>query len=86
MARIVSYADAEVEPMDFCISPRFSSEKALERAGMKIQNMDYFEFNEAFSLVAVAAMKSMDIDHSVMNVHGGAVAFGHPIGFLFLFF
>ncbi|KAL4472422.1 hypothetical protein ABPG74_018371 [Tetrahymena malaccensis] len=81
LGRIVSYADAEVDPIDFCIAPAKSSQKALDRAGMKISQLEYFEFNEAFSATALANMKLLDIDISKINLHGGAVALGHPVGF-----
>lgn len=80
LGRIVGYADSEVDPIDFCIAPSKSSQKVLERAGMNIKQIEYFEFNEAFSTTALSLMKLLDIDHSRVNVHGGAVALGHPIG------
>jgi acetyl-CoA C-acetyltransferase len=80
LARIVSYADAEIEPVDFAIAPHYSTKKALARAGLSIGNIDYFEFNEAFSVVCLANMKLLDITEDKVNVHGGAVAMGHPIG------
>lgn len=80
MARIVNYADAELDPVDFSIAPHKSTKKVLQRAGMSIGQMDYFEFNEAFSSVCLANMKLLDISEDKVNVHGGAVAMGHPIG------
>lgn len=80
MARIVNYADAEIEPVDFSIAPQYSTKKVLSKAGLKINDIDYFEFNEAFSVVALANMKLLDIGEDRVNVHGGAVAMGHPIG------
>lgn len=80
MARIVSFGDAEVDPMDFNISPSEAAKVALKRAGMNASNMDAFEFNEAFSVTGIANMKLMDLDPSIVNVNGGAVALGHPIG------
>lgn len=80
MARIVNYADAEIEPVDFSIAPQYSTKKVLSKAGLKISDIDYFEYNEAFSVVALANMKLLDIGEDRVNVHGGAVAMGHPIG------
>jgi acetyl-CoA C-acetyltransferase len=80
LGRIIGYADAEIEPIDFCIAPAKACQIALNRAGKKINDVDYHEINEAFAVTALANMKLMDIDHSKINVHGGAVAMGHPIG------
>jgi acetyl-CoA C-acetyltransferase len=80
LGRILSYGDAEVEPIDFCIAPAKACQIALQRAGKKINDVDYHEVNEAFAVTALANMKLLDIDHDKINVHGGAVAMGHPIG------
>ncbi|CAK93742.1 unnamed protein product (macronuclear) [Paramecium tetraurelia] len=80
LARIVSYADAELDPMDFCIAPTKSSAKALQRAGLKLTNIDYHEINEAFAATVLANMKLLDLPLDRINVNGGAVALGHPIG------
>lgn len=80
LARIVNYADHEVEPIDFSIAPHYAAKKVLKLAGLKTQNIDFFEFNEAFSSVAVVNMKLLDISEDITNVFGGAVALGHPIG------
>jgi len=80
MARIVSFADCEVDPMDFNIAPAKAAQLALKRAKLDINQMNAFEFNEAFSVTGVANMKLLDLDPSLVNVNGGAVALGHPIG------
>ena len=80
LARIVSFADAEQEPAWFTTSPTVAAPKALKRAGLTIADIDYFEVNEAFSVVALAFEKMMEIDHAKTNVFGGAVALGHPLG------
>lgn len=80
MARILSWGDAEVDPIDFCIAPAKAGQVALARAGLKITDIDFFEFNEAFSVTVLANMKLLDVDHEKVNVHGGAVALGHPVG------
>mgnify|MGYP002075813269 CR=1 FL=1 len=66
--------------MDFCIAPYYASNKVLERTGLKLSDIDFFEFNEAFSVTVLANLKLMDLPAEKVNVHGGAVALGHPIG------
>lgn len=80
LARIIGYADAEIEPVDFSIAPNYSTKKALARTGLSIGQIDFFEFNEAFSVVCLANRALLDIPDEKINVHGGAVAMGHPIG------
>ncbi|KAL4499197.1 hypothetical protein ABPG72_006783 [Tetrahymena utriculariae] len=80
LAKVLSYADAEVEPVDFCIAPSVSGEKALKRANLALYQVDLFEFNEAFSVTAIANMKILNVPHDKVNVNGGAVSLGHPIG------
>lgn len=80
LAEVVSWGDAEVHPMDFNICPADAAKVALKKAGMKINDVDFFEFNEAFSVTGLANMKILDLDPSTVNVNGGAVALGHPIG------
>ncbi|KAI8914241.1 Thiolase, N-terminal domain-containing protein, partial [Gorgonomyces haynaldii] len=80
LARVVSWADAALEPERFTIAPSLALPKALERAQLTKDDIDYFEINEAFSVVALANMKRMNLDPSKVNVFGGAVAMGHPLG------
>jgi acetyl-CoA C-acetyltransferase len=80
IAKIVSFADASQEPVWFTTTPAIAMQKALDKAGLKISDIDFFEVNEAFSVVALANMKEMGISHDKINVFGGAVAMGHPIG------
>jgi acetyl-CoA C-acetyltransferase len=80
MARIVAQATFAQEPEWFTTAPAGAIELALKRAGMKADDIDLFEVNEAFAAVAMAAMKDAGIPHEKLNVHGGAVALGHPIG------
>ncbi len=80
LARIVSFADAEQEPAWFTTTPTVAAPKALERAGLKTSDIDYFEVNEAFSVVALAFEKIMEVGHDKTNVFGGAVSLGHPLG------
>lgn len=80
LARIVSFADAEHEPEWFTTAPTVAAPKALKKAGLSINDIDYFEVNEAFSVVVMAFMKEMGITHEQTNVFGGAVSLGHPLG------
>ena len=80
IARIVSYADASHDPAWFTTAPTLAAPKALKRAGLAKSDVDLFEVNEAFSVVTMAFNKELDIDPSKVNVNGGAVALGHPLG------
>ena len=80
IARIVSYADAEQDPFWFTTSPTLATPKALDRAGLSKNDIDFFEVNEAFAVVPMAFEKVLDIDHQRVNVNGGACAIGHPLG------
>jgi acetyl-CoA C-acetyltransferase len=80
MARIVAQATAAHEPEWFTTAPAKAIDIALRRANLSIDDIDLFEVNEAFAAVALVAMKDARIPHEKMNVHGGAVALGHPIG------
>lgn len=80
IATICSYADAEQAPEDFTTTPSVSIPKAVARAGMSIQDIDVFEVNEAFSVVALANLKLLGLDHDRTNIFGGAVSLGHPLG------
>lgn len=80
LARIVSFADAAHEPQWFTTAPVLAAPIALKRAGMTIADIDYFEVNEAFSVVSMAFAKEFAIADDKLNVFGGAVAIGHPLG------
>ena len=80
LATIKSYADAAHEPKWFTTAPAKALPKALDRAGINIDDVDYFEFNEAFSVVGLANMKILGLDDTNVNVNGGAVSLGHPLG------
>lgn len=80
IARIVSYADAEVEPCDFCIAPSKSNELCLKKAGLAFSDVDYFEINEAFATTVLANIQISKIPLEKVNVFGGAIALGHPLG------
>lgn len=80
LAKIVSFADASQEPIWFTTTPAKAMEKALKKANLQLSDIDFFEVNEAFAVVTLANMKEMGIAHDKINVFGGAVAMGHPIG------
>jgi acetyl-CoA C-acetyltransferase len=80
MARIVAHSGHAQEPEWFTTAPGKAIKLVLQRANMKIGDIDLFEVNEAFAVVGLAAMKDVGIPHEKMNVNGGAVALGHPIG------
>lgn len=80
LARVTGYADAAQEPKWFTTAPAKALPKALKNANVTIENVDYFEFNEAFSVVGLANMKILDLEDSKVNVNGGAVSLGHPLG------
>ncbi|MBB6370191.1 acetyl-CoA C-acyltransferase [Chryseobacterium shigense] len=80
LAKIVSYADAAQEPENFTTAPAKALPIALKKAGLELSDIDFFEFNEAFSVVGLANNKILGLDASKVNVNGGAVAIGHPLG------
>uniref|UniRef100_A0A8C5MAA8 acetyl-CoA C-acetyltransferase n=1 Tax=Leptobrachium leishanense TaxID=445787 RepID=A0A8C5MAA8_9ANUR len=80
LARIVAFADSAVDPIDFPIAPAFAVPKVLHDAGLKKEDIAMWEINEAFSVVVLANIKMLDIDPAKVNIHGGAVSLGHPIG------
>lgn len=80
LARIISYADAAQAPEDFTTAPSKALPIALKKAGLELTDIDFFEFNEAFSVVGLANNKILGLDASKVNVNGGAVALGHPLG------
>jgi acetyl-CoA C-acetyltransferase len=80
LAYIKSYADAAQEPKWFTTTPSIAVPKALAKAGLSLADVDFFEFNEAFSVVGLANSKILGLDASKVNVNGGAVSLGHPLG------
>ena len=80
LAYIKSYADAAQEPKWFTTAPAKALPKALDKVGMSISDVDYFEFNEAFSVVGLANAKILGLENDKVNVNGGAVSLGHPLG------
>ena len=80
IAKITGYADAAQEPEWFTTAPSKALPKALAKAGITMDAVDFFEFNEAFAVVGLANMKLLGLDAAKVNVHGGAVSLGHPLG------
>jgi len=80
IGRILGYADAARKPKEFTVAPSDAMPLALKRSGLTIDQIDFFEINEAFSVVTLANMKILKIEHEKVNVNGGAVALGHPLG------
>ncbi|HMQ90173.1 MAG TPA: acetyl-CoA C-acyltransferase [Flavilitoribacter sp.] len=80
LARILGFADAAQEPEWFTTAPTLATPKALKAAGISLSDVDYFEVNEAFSVVALAYNQLMGLDADKVNVFGGAVSLGHPLG------
>jgi acetyl-CoA C-acetyltransferase len=80
LAKILGFADAAVKPIDFSVAPAQAIPKVLSQCGVKVEDVDLWEINEAFSVVVLANMKILKLDPSKVNIHGGAVSLGHPIG------
>jgi acetyl-CoA C-acetyltransferase len=80
IAKIVSYADAAQEPEWFTTAPSKAIPVALGKAGLSVGDVDFWELNEAFAVVGIANTKILGIDPSKVDVNGGAVALGHPLG------
>ncbi len=80
IAEIISFADAAHEPNWFTTAPTLAVPKALKRANLNIKDVDFYEVNEAFAVVTMAFNKEFKVSEDIVNVHGGAVALGHPLG------
>jgi acetyl-CoA C-acetyltransferase len=80
IAKVIGYADAEQDPDWFTTTPALAIPAAVKRAGLQMSDIDFFEINEAFSVVALANLQEMNLDINKVNVQGGAVSLGHPIG------
>ncbi len=80
LAKIIGYADAEQAPIDFTTTPAIAVPKAVAKAGLKMEDIQYFELNEAFSVVGIENTKRMHLTDRNVNVNGGAVSIGHPLG------
>ena len=80
VARMVSYAAVGVEPRIMGIGPVKAIPKAIEQAGLKLKDIDLFELNEAFASQSLAVMRELDLNQEIVNVNGGAISLGHPLG------
>jgi acetyl-CoA C-acetyltransferase len=80
IAKILAYADAEQAPEWFTTTPSLAVPKAVNKAGLKMEDIEYWELNEAFAVVGIENSRRMKLDPSKVNVHGGAVSIGHPLG------
>ncbi|EMS35026.1 Acetyl-CoA acetyltransferase [Mariniradius saccharolyticus AK6] len=80
IAKILGFADAAQDPLWFTTAPALAIPKAIKHAGISARDVDFYEINEAFSAVAIANQRELDIDPSKLNVYGGAVSLGHPLG------
>jgi acetyl-CoA C-acetyltransferase len=80
LARVIAYADTQQEPERFTTAPSKAIPLALHRAGLKSSDIDFFEINEAFSVVSIANNQLLELNPAKVNIHGGAVAMGHPLG------
>ena len=80
MAHIVAYATSGVEPKEIFIAPVLAFRQVLDKAGLGVHDIDLFELNEAFAAQMLACGKELKLDEAKVNVNGGAIALGHPIG------
>jgi len=80
LAKIIGQASFATEPLYFTKAPIYAIQKVLKKSNFNIEDIDLFEINEAFSCVPMVAMKELNIPHSKVNINGGAVSLGHPIG------
>lgn len=80
LAEIVAHVSTAMAPIDFPVAPATAIKKVLDKAQMKIKDIDLYEINEAFAVVSLAVNKILNLDNSKVNVNGGAIALGHPIG------
>ena len=80
IAKIIGYADAEQAPEWFTTTPSLAVPKAVAKAGLKMEDISYWELNEAFAVVGIENTKRLKLDPAKVNVHGGAVSIGHPLG------
>lgn len=80
IAKIIGYADAEQKPIDFTTTPSVAVPKAVAKAGIKMEDVSFWELNEAFAVVGIENTRRMKLDPATVNVNGGAVSIGHPLG------
>jgi acetyl-CoA C-acetyltransferase len=80
MARVLSYASSALDPAIMGMGPVEATRKALSRCGLDVEDLDLVEANEAFAVQSIAVMRELGLDPAKVNVNGGAIALGHPIG------
>lgn len=80
MGSLIEFAHAEQNNVEFTTSPNLAARKALNRANIKLEDVDLFELNEAFAVVGISNIRLLGIDETKVNVYGGAIALGHPLG------
>ncbi len=80
LVRIIAHAQASTDPKYFTKAPVYAIQKVLDKTGMKVEDIDLWEINEAFAVVTLLALRELNIDYAKVNVHGGAVSIGHPVG------
>ena len=80
IAQLLSYHVAGLEPSVMGMGPVYAAPKAIEKAGLKLKDIEQFELNEAFASQSVAVLKELDLNPDIVNVNGGAIALGHPLG------
>jgi len=80
LAKIISYADAQQAPEWFTTAPSKAIPLALQKANLEVKDVDFFEINEAFSVVSIANNQILNLDGNKVNINGGAVSLGHPLG------
>jgi acetyl-CoA C-acetyltransferase len=80
LAKIVGYADAATEPVDFAVAMHYAVVKVLQKTGLNVEDISYFELHEQYSVVSLVNMRLLNIPFDVTNIFGGAIALGHPVG------
>jgi acetyl-CoA C-acetyltransferase len=80
IAKIIGFADAAQDPLWFTTTPSIAIPKAIKNAGLTERDVDFYEINEAFAAVAIANQRQLNLDNDKLNVFGGAVSLGHPLG------
>lgn len=77
---LLAFADAATAPVDFPLAPALAIPKLLKQAGIEVKDVAWWEINEAFSAVVIACMRKLKLDINKVNINGGAVSLGHPVG------
>ena len=80
LVEIVAFADAETHPLNFNLAPAMAARKVLQQSGLQISDVDFWEVNEAFSVTPLVFAQALGVDLNKVNIHGGGVSLGHPLG------